>query len=508
MITAVVVMAMVVVSGVLLNDVVIHTRMVDSYEQNYQLRYAADSGLEQVKYQVATNSTWLANNSSAAGFLAFNNLMVGTMTVDVMIYNLGNNLYRVDSTAQATVGNQPVTYALAMNIKVEPPSIYTPSDVFYVDPVQGGTVATTSKQDIYGSVWASSGVYPTLVSSWSLYAANTYFYNDVASGGSINSASLFSYLGAVNPYAPARPTIDTTTLQNQAQSSANTQSGAYYIHPDNPLYQTVFNRHNEWDDGWYVVQDMVDVKIKLLGNQIAITATSVSSGATVSGVYPLPDNNLIYVNPGLNPNVTPEGNEIWIEGGTLNGRLAIFGARMYITDSIRYVDNEDDPAYILTKNSVPVSTDTPVGVAWTAAAGYQYTNNPAYNPQTPSNLHLIGNAHWGGWSGTRGSAVYIKSGGPYNMEVHATILGASLSGGNMQRTSRTLPWSIYPAQSYGNLRVVGAITGNADTIWSLRGAWGLHNGFMYDSALATNAPEWSPSSGGNTTYTFNAWRRQ
>ena len=95
MITAVVVMMMVVITGVLLNDVVVHNKLVANYETNYQLRYAADAGLEQVKYQANTSAytgsynDWLKSNSATAGKLAINNLMINNIPVNVTLYDLG-----------------------------------------------------------------------------------------------------------------------------------------------------------------------------------------------------------------------------------------------------------------------------------------------------------------------------------------------------------------------------------------------------------------------------------
>ncbi len=518
MITAVVVMTMVVISGVLLNDVVVHNKLVNSYEQNYQLRYAADAGLEQVKYQVSTNSAWLAANSSTTGFLAFDNLLIDSVPVDVLITDLGTitngaKFYKVMSTAEIIAGSQIGKYRASTNIIIDNP-LYRPRDTFFSE---GNITTGFGGLNVSGTVFTNKNLAqqkPNGGGDWE----TAYYYNDVTAAGSIADAYTV-FKGAKISGAATRTLPNVSSALLGAYASASSQADPFWINEENPFYQSVLPYGSYYDSSeevWKTGSLYSDpqVSITLVGNQVAITVSS--SSGVIADVYDLPTNKLIYIgnDPSIDkPNSVLAAPTLFtpaITGeSTLNGRLAIMSkVPLYIKKSIRYVDNEGDPAYILTKDDVPTSTNTPAGVSWTAANGYAYVPNPAYNGT--SNLHLVSSAP----SGDTNSNIIIDGAyeQPYNMELHATILSSVLGG-----WKGVIGGSWSYGQQLGNFRFVGAITeprASGIYLWLLKYCWSLSNEYIYDSTLLTNTPAWSPPAppgsegAGSSNFTFTSWRRE
>ncbi|MEK7448920.1 MAG: hypothetical protein AAB019_05480 [Planctomycetota bacterium] len=500
MITAVVVMTMVVISGVLLNDVVIHTKLVNAYENNYLLRYAADSGLEQVKYQAKTSAytgtrnVWLMSNSSTAGTLAINALMINNIPVDITLYDLSNGWYRAVSTAnknydsyrvavdirESSIVNSIFNYAYAsagiiyggdMNLRpgVLANAIYgdvhTNGQAVFGRKLSNGGVAVATQYGIpvYGNVTAVNGV-----GTWIDIGGtpDKYWAEGDLVGGSVSG----TIDGHVSPVA--FPGVDTFT--NNLQASADDYP-EYFIHWSNPLYAPY---EASPGDGFFATEITLittpgtPTQIKIEFMNITVPGTPIH---TVT--LPLPDHKLL-----------------WIDGvtrvkGEINGRLTIATPSpclgIYVNGNIRYIDDQGDRAYVLKKNGVVVDPDSTGTEAWTAANGYTYEVNPAYNPTVPANLTL--QTMWAGLDGTNM---------PYNLEVQATVLSWYWNF----RTS---------ASNRGNFRMVGSVVPVSGVNSASSNIYKLSSDLISDSNLRTNAPEWYPTSGGNSSNipAFFAWRR-
>jgi hypothetical protein len=139
-----------------------------------------------------------------------------------------------------------------------------------------------------------------------------------------------------------------------------------------------------------------------------------------------------------------------------------------ISGNLVYEDAQGDPAYLLTKDGVPVpGNTTPPGVAWTAAAGYDYVTNPAYNPATPPVAGLMA-----------GKKIEVSDTAPYNLELHGAMFSLDQN------------WSVDVTSNVkGNLRFLGAMA-TKNPGWRANGSDGysLSGAYFYDPNLATNPP--------------------
>ncbi|GIW73280.1 MAG: hypothetical protein KatS3mg102_2822 [Planctomycetota bacterium] len=421
---------------------------IEGHIRSTRAFYAAEAGLEEVKYRVrssaydAQGNIWLRNNSSPGGTHAIAALAVGAATVDVWIYELGTGWHRVEATGRA--GSE--TFRLAMEVTDRDPfSRY----MFFthLDDINFGT--STVRGDVhsnrrvnfyyggavmYGNVTASRGIGFYSGASWQ----NTTFFKEVD--------------GSVAPI-PWPKTSEIATLKQDAE-------GPYKVSNDSPFYQGLGNFRTE---------------LELLGDLVRIRTRRASTGQVLTdATYPLPANGLIYV----------EG-PITSLKGDIAGRLTIATLdRVDITGKIRYVDADGDPAYLLYRYGEPVpGGDTPPGVAWSAAAGYSYEQNPAYDPAVPSTLGIMAL-----------NDITVTSAAPYNMELHAAIFS---SQGN---------WHCDLSQRKGNLRVVGSMTQKlGGWRYDSRGyGWAQSGEYIYDEALLTHPPAFFLEA---KTPVFASWRR-
>lgn len=410
--------------------------------------YAADAGIEQVKYNVrassynATGNVWLLANSSTSGYLAIDNMNVNNINVDVSIKDLGTGWNRITSTATRPDGK---TTSVAMEVKGRDSfSKY----MFFIDldsinigttTVRGDTHSNRSVDfyyggaKMYGNVTACRGIGYYSGAN----ASNTTFYKDVD-----------GYVATI-PWPKAS---DIATLHDTAQ-------GVYQLSNLSPYYSGFGSFNTE---------------LTFNGNMVTITTKNPGTGAIKStGTYPLPANNLIFV----------QGAVTSLKGD-INGRVTIATMdKVDITGKIRYIDNEGDPAYQLYNSSgVPIAT-TSTGTATWASPTYTYQSNPNYNPTTPSTMGIMALKD-----------VTILPASPYNMEMHAATFSYQ---GN---------WHCDLTQKMGNLRVLGSMTQKLGG-WRYNGSgygWAKSGEYIYDERLLTYPP---PYWLGVDQPTFSSWRK-
>ena len=188
-------------AGALMSQVIARVNTDFTFDETLQATYAADAGLEDVKYYVknsdydADGNIWLSTNSSPTGFPAISGLQVGgygaqPSNVNVTITDLGTGWYRAISTA-----TQPSGKFSSTAIEIKGRDSYSKYMFFWnVADLNVGT--TTVRGDVhsnmkdnfyygnarmYGNVTAVQGIFYYSGAT----TANTYFYKDVDGNVSI-----------------------------------------------------------------------------------------------------------------------------------------------------------------------------------------------------------------------------------------------------------------------------------------------------------------------------------
>ncbi len=423
--------AMLLFLGSFLLGVTSRAKVVAAYEITYQARYAAESALEVVKNNIKTSAynvngnIWLTNNSSAGGYLAINDLMIGTIPVDVTITTLGTGWHRVAATAQSGYTNSSVILECRGR-----DSFSRYMFMISLDDINIGT------STVHGDVHANRKV--------NFYYGGAMMYDDVTAVDGIGyysgaSAANTTFYGEVNGYAATVPWPSTSEIATLQTST----SGVY----------DVSNSSSE-----YAGFGAFNTEIEFLGNQVKITAKKISDGSTLkTGTYPLPANNLIFVQ-----------NNVTSLKGDINGRVTVATmSAVNVTGKVRYIDNEGDKAYILKRYGVEVNPDMTGTDAWTTANGYTYEANSAYNPSVLSTVGIMAL-----------NDIQITSAAPYNMEFHgATFSSTGKWYCSLAQQKGNLRGLGSQGQKYRGWRYNGSGYG-----------WAKSGEYIYDSALLNNPP--------------------
>ena len=405
--------------------------LIETYESVAQARYAAESGLEEVKNYIRTSAynaggnVWLDSHSSPVGFLAIDNLMIDNITVDVTITGLANGWHRVVATAQAPTLNSSALFEVRGRDSFSRYMFFTDQDDINI----GATA-------VHGDVHSNRGI--------NFAYGGAKMYDDVTAvqGIGFNSGATSgntTFYGEVNGYAAAIPWPNTTeisALDSEAQ-------GVYQVSNSSAEYSSfgIFN-----------------TEIEFSGNTVTITAKNKTTGAVLkTGNYPLPVNNLIFVQ-----------NDVTSIKGDISGRVTVATlGKIDVTGKIRYQDNEGDRAYLLKRYGVIVDPDSTGTLAWTEANGFTYEPNPDYNPTVPAGIGLMAK-----------NDITITSAASYNMEFHASTFS---SLGN---------WHCDLTQNKGNLRVLGSMTQKTKG-WRYNASddgWAKSGEYIYDSNLLAYPP--------------------
>jgi hypothetical protein len=421
-----------VATSVLLAQVSGRFKICQLYNQGLTARYAAEAGIEQVKYYIKTSlydtqgNMWLNNHSSPEGFLALEGLKIGDASVEVVITDLQTGWHRITSTATLPDGTSS---KVAMEAKGR--DLFSKYMFFtHLDDINIGT--TTVRGDVhsnrsvnfyfggahmFGNVTACRGI----GFYWGATPENTTFYKEVD-----------GYVQEI----PWPKTSEIAVLHDVAD-------GVYQVSNASPEYAG-FGRF--------------DTEITFDGDEVIITAKRPSTGEVLkTGRYPLPENNLIFVQ-----------GPITSLKGDLYGRVTIATMdRVDITGKIRYVDAEGDPAYQLYDSEGMPVDDTPHGVVWDGV-NYLYKANPDYDPAEPSVCAIMALKD-----------ITIVDSAPYNMEMHAVTFS---SQGR---------WCCSLRKKKGNLRVLGSMTQKLKG-WRYSGGgygWAKSGEYIYDQNLLSYPPE-------------------
>ncbi len=468
------VMIVVVVAGGVVaagfNYAISKDKTISSFQKMIQLKYAADSALEEVKAKtrysiyLAGRNQYLYTNGSSTGTTVFTKAF-GDSTIKATIFSLGNYWYRIEAEA---AGINNFKYKVALQVKERDNfSRY----VFFVDLDDLNIGTTTVRGQVhtnkrlknyfggaryYENVEAANqgtGSCPSSCTCNYGFAycngatpSNTYFYKDANPQGSVINMPT---------------TSDIATLHTQAYD-------CYRVSNASPCWSAYGNFNTEIEF--------------INGNQVKITAKHLTTGATLKTVtLPLPSNNLIFVQ-----------NRVTSLKGNLNGRVTIAvqdatrcssgspdtcNAAVNFTGNVEYIDQDGDKAYQLYDSQGRVVTDTGMGVVW-QEPNYQYKPNPNYNPSIPSNLTVM----------AVGDIMVKCTGTPYNFRLNSVNFSAQ---GNWHMSLAC------PSNSKGNLRYVGSmITKYAGWRYSCyppcstyRG-WGLSGEYIYDENLQSYPPDW------------------
>ncbi|MBI2932145.1 MAG: hypothetical protein HYY16_10885 [Planctomycetes bacterium] len=391
--------------------------------------YAAEAGLEAAWYRIraseydGTFNVWLESNSLPPpdGFPAITNMPVNGAIVTVTVYKLGNQLYRAESTAVADDQRVTVAQEFRGNHSLASYMFFNQKDIKFGKTVVRGKVHTNGKTQMhyggavfYDDVTFAKGKKP-----------------DYLKGADEANTTFFGKHEQVDPVSI--PVGDIARLRDFAEPS-------YMI--DDASAKTYIT----------AMRDMVRIKV-------------VKGGRVVSDLpLPVPSKGVIFAR-----------GDVYVSGDTsVRYTIASLG-RVFITDRLRYVDQDGDPAYVLKRDGAVVpDIDTGPGVAWTAENGFEYAPNPDFNPD-------------GGQSPELGimakKSIEIGRDAPYNLELHAALLSAE----------GKVSFSLERAK--GNLRVVGSLASyeagaryQPDS--SLEGykGWGLSGEYIYDENLGATPP--------------------
>ncbi len=415
-------------------------RTSGSFNQRICALYAAEAGLERVRYDAAssnydsTGNLWLMANSDTVangGFLVYDDLVVGSATTDVRVFDIGaqpNQYYRVESTA--TYSDRTVT--LAWEIRARDTFA---KYLFFVD-VDNLNVGTTTMR---GAVYVGKRL-------------NNYY------GGAKYYKSVESRMGVTyNAGATSANTFyyDTTNFSApQVNIPSTSEIATLHTYAEAPQFD-VQNSSSYYSGG-----GSMNTYVTLTGSQVSIVAKKTSNGQVVNSYTgALPQNGLLF-----------SQGDVYIQGD-ISGRLTVASmGKVNITGKIRYIDSDGDFAYVLTKDgSVVPNNDDGTTNAWTSANGYDYVANSDFDPDpiAPPTLGLMA-----------AGDIEVANGAPYNMEQHAATFAA---------TGR---WSCNLGSKKGNLRVLGSLVQNKGG-WRYNGSgygYAKSGEYIYDSMLLQTPP--------------------
>jgi hypothetical protein len=304
-----------------------------------QALWTAEAGLEVVKKWIKESeyiegNVWLANHSSREGTVVVNGLEFGNGKAYVTVYSptQEDERYTIISRGVLTKGKLKGTYE-EIELKVIERDTFA-KHLWYTgnDKLYVGT--TTVHGDVHvnkyiGFFFGGARMFGATNAVTGIY----YWW-----GASEDNTSFY---GPVNPYAP-------------------------YLPP--PQARDIAELEEKADEDYRVSGNAV---IEFRGDRVIINGVNL----------PLPANKLIFVK-----------GRVYVKGN-LNGRVTIASqSNIYITDNLRYVDGEGDPAYY-----------------YPGEVGGEYVANPKYNGKSLLGLMTTNN-------------VVIPNEAPYNIEFHCAIL--------------------------------------------------------------------------------------
>lgn len=416
-----------------------YIRTTQAFNEKVYAVYAAEAGLEEAKVQIANSdyddvgNLWLMNNSAAAptGELVYDDLQVGNATVDVRVYSLDDEFqfYRVEATA--TYGQRTVTLSWELRAR-DTFAKY----MFFVD-ADNLSVGTTT---VRGYVYAGK----KLINNYG--GAVYHKYVEARQGIVHQNGATTSNTSYIDGYDDAAP---------QTQMPSTNEIATLHTKVENPIFN-VQNSSSAYQGG-----GSMNTYITMNGDQMTMVAKKTTNGQVVNSYTgPIPSNGLVF-----------SQGDVYIKGD-VSGRLTVATmGKTYITDRIRYTDQDGDLAYVLKKDG-DVIPDNYVA-DWTQkwdGPGYEYVPNESFNPQE-------------GESPTLGllsaGDVVIVDGAPKNMEMHAAVFSA---------TGR---WYCDLTSYKGNLKVLGSLVQNKGG-WRYSGAtqkgYAKSGEYIYDNQLLIDPP--------------------
>ncbi|MBI3267455.1 MAG: hypothetical protein HYZ53_00420 [Planctomycetes bacterium] len=290
-------------------------------------------------------------------------------------------------------------------------------------------------------------------------------------GATLQNTTFYKGYDQSAPTLPLPTSADVNQLQAQTEIPQGSTSSPYDVSTTNARYpSTPFNTEIQLTAG-----------AGITGTQVKLTLRNQVDGSILkTSTLPLPSNGLLYV-----------GGPVTSLKGDVNGKLTIASSdRVNLTGSLRYVDGNGDPAFVLKDpQGSPISTNTATGVNW-KTAGYTYDPNPKYHDPATGDTEpksVVGIVAV--------KDITLTAACPYNMEFHGAVFSAT---GN---------WHGDTSMVKGNLRIVGSLTCNtqpwAYSLSDLKG-WGVSRDYIYDENLTTNPPRYFLAA---KYPTFGAWRK-
>jgi hypothetical protein len=425
-----------------------------SLDNNVSASYAAEAGLEQVKaaissseYTLADGNLWLSLNAlpfdanrrefpAASDAPVFADLQVGEpgkdredIRVDVWVYAMDAVARKYRAVSRGRTGS--VEALLAQDIRARDSFARFATFVdegtlrFGASNVRGDVHSNDRIEFHYGGAQFHDRVSAT---------AGFDFQNGATEGNtSFRDQNRFG----------ARINLPTVTDVN---AFGEFSEGKYNVRSSNPDYAAP--------------GDVLDARIRLMGDQVQITAVSRNTGSVVSdATLPVPADGVIYV----------EGNVMAIEG-TLSGRMTISTpGQINVTGNIVYADGSGNKAMRLEDadgQAIDPAT-LPADASW-SADGRRYAPNPDFSASEESRPSLGLMA---------GQQIKLDGAGPRDLEVHAALFSAASN------------WTADLEVPKGNLRILGSITTKKPGARA-QGSMGYaaSGEYVYDASLLDNPP--------------------
>lgn len=425
-----------------------------SLDNNVLAGYAAEAGLEQIKasiassdYTVAEGNLWLSRNAitydparrdfpGANDAPVFDDLQVGEsgrdredVKVDVWVYSMDDVARKYRAVALGRTGS--VEVLLAQDIRARD------SFARFATFVDEGTLRFGTS-NVRGDVHSNDRIefhYGGAQFHDRVTAVSGFDFQNHATEENTSFRDQNRYAGRID-----LPTVtDVNAFGELAQ-------GKYNVRSSNPDYASP--------------GDVIDARLRLLGDQVQITAVSRTTGAVVGdATLPVPDGGVIFV----------EGNVTSIEG-SLSRRMTISTpGHINVTGSIVYADPNGNRAMRLEDGTGQVvdPSSLPPGTSW-SAQDLRYVPNPDFG--------LDGN-HRPSLGLMAGLQIKLDGSGPQDLELHAALFSAASN------------WSADLETAKGNLRIVGSITTKTPGARA-QGTMGYaaSGEYVYDASLLDNPP--------------------
>ena len=407
-------------------------------EERLQCAYAAEAGLEQVKYRLrdsnynAHGNVWLQNNSSSTGTVAIAGLTVGSATVDVTITGPTGEWYI--ATAEAVIISAGITNAheyISMHMRDR--------DVF------SKYMFFVHHDDIY---FGTSTVWGDIHSNRSI----DFLFGGAHMYGDVTCVDGIGYSSGANPdkthfYAEVDGSVDTIGWPKTSEIATlhGVADGVYRVSNLSDYWSGLGNFNTEI----YFHGDKVDIIAKNADGETLREALN----------QDLPPNGLIFVQKAVTS----------IKGDIFGKCTVATMDKVDITDNLRYIDQDGDCAYELQyEDGTPVPDYEGITDPWTVANGYYYRRNPNYDPEQPSALGIMA-----------ADDITVSRFAPYNMEWHAAVFSAE---GN---------WHCDLSEKKGNLRVVGSMSSKyRGWRYSSSGyGWAKSGEYIYDANFINEPPD-------------------